>query len=127
MHLLGIAHVGQRPVQRDHVAGHQIELVLLELLQHLRLLLGGNAHRFAELTGAAEVLRHNGGRPPLAQLTARVFARNGERPVGAVQIVVRVDLVVVDDRIVVVVVEGGGAAVAAVRIGDEFLRAVRNL
>lgn len=40
------SHVGERPVERDEVAGHQVELVLLELVQHHLLLLCRDDHRF---------------------------------------------------------------------------------
>lgn len=42
-----VPHVRERPIQPDHVAGQQVELVLLELLLHQLLLAGGNFHRLS--------------------------------------------------------------------------------
>ena len=43
-------HVGQGPVESNHLAGHEVELIDLEHLLHLLLVLLGDDHRLAHLT-----------------------------------------------------------------------------
>lgn len=97
--LLVVAHIDQGPIQRDHVTGHQIELVLLELLLHQGVLLGRNLDRLAHLPGTAVHVGHKGRGPPELELLRPVGLGDARRG-KAVQVVVRVDLVLVHQLVV---------------------------
>ncbi len=57
----------QGPIQRDHITGHQVELIDLELLLLLLLLVGRDGDRLAQLPGHPLVLGHYAGLGPAAQ------------------------------------------------------------
>ena len=62
----------QGTVQRDHITGHQVELVDLELLLLLLLLVGGDGDGLAHLPRHPLVLGHHLSLAPAAQLVAGI-------------------------------------------------------
>ena len=64
----------QGTVQRDHITGHQVELVDLELLLLLLLTIFRDGHGFAHLTGHAVVAGHRvPDRPGIDNVTICLF------------------------------------------------------